>query len=187
MKLNSRGKVGMIILIVILAIGFLGCAGYIVYDKVIKKEEPKIEEVKKTEDVTATDEKTTTTETTQSTTATTTAKEETKEEIATRLFKTKMDQYKKTGSSYDQEAYRIAEYNIVKVEIVEKVPDGYEVKDGEFVARITYNVTPENTTNSAWIAGNGELSNGVVIGKMNFYHIAKINGEYNIIKTFTGF
>ncbi len=52
MKLNNRGKVGIIILIVILAIGFLGCAGYIVYDKVIKKEEPKTEEVKKTEDTT---------------------------------------------------------------------------------------------------------------------------------------
>ena len=187
MKLNNRGKVGTVILIVILLIGFLGCAGYIVYDKVIKKEEPKTEEkveTTTTETTTTADEKTATTETTQSTT---TNKEETKEEIATRLFKAKMDQYKNTGSNYNQVEYRITDYSIVKVEIVEKIPDDYEIKEGEFIARITYNVTPENANNSPWMAGNGELSNGVVTGKTNYYHIAKIDGEYNIIKGFTGF
>ena len=53
MKLNNRGRVGTTILIIILLIGFLGCAGYIVYDKVISKEESKTEE--KTKDITKSD------------------------------------------------------------------------------------------------------------------------------------
>ena len=194
MKLNNRGRVGTTILIVILAIGFLGCAGYIVYDKVISKDEPIEEKASPvtTDDTTETDSKTTQEQqsTTNNETDTVTTKELTdsdKISIATNLFKEYMNQYKAGGSKYDTAIYdRIKDYSLVDI-IVKEAPADYELNEGDFVVHITYNVTPEDINTSAWVAGNGEIQNNMIVNKMHFYHIGKQNGEYAIINIFTGF
>ncbi len=47
MKTYEKGRTVKIILVILLLIGFLGSAGYIVYDKLLKREEVKQEEVDK--------------------------------------------------------------------------------------------------------------------------------------------
>lgn len=62
-----------------------------------------------------------------------------------------------------------------------------ESKDGDFLAYVTYSVKPAiKIEESAWFAGNGEISGEWIRHKSACLIITKNDGEYSIVSDGTG-
>lgn len=192
MKINNKGKVGVIILIIVLALTSLISTSYIVYDKFVKttdQKETKNSKKEKSEVVTDKEEKENDDSTTDKTSSESTKEltKDEKEEIARKLFNSRMQEYMENGSKYNVVTSRIYSYNIRSITLQEEIPSDFIMEEGSFVVRIIYDVTPYDINNTYWAAGNGETSEKQIINKSNFYYIVKTETGYEISKAFTGF
>lgn len=80
----------------------------------------------------------------------------TQTEIAASLLTTWLEHYK--GNALENTHFSLDDYEIVKIEIPEKLQVCAAKQDMGFIATIYYSVKPSQKSGSSWAAGSGEIS-----------------------------